>query len=216
MYKNVIFDLDGTLMDTLDDIKDAMNEALKRIGHPYTFTYEEAKKLIGSGARVMIERAIYYGGANPSDVDKLGETFLPLYKEYQGKTTKPYDGMIEVMKILKERGYKLYILTNKPQHLMNVLVNNFFIDYLDGYQGQVDSMPCKPDVKFTNYMLDRYNLNKEECIFVGDSNIDVLVGKNACMDTVLCLYGYGDEATKNDTYPKYKIESPLDLLKILD
>lgn len=202
-------------MDTLNDIKDAMNVALEKIGYSKRFSYEEAKLLIGSGARVMIERAIYYSNGNPNDLDKLGQTYLPLYQEYQNKTTKPYDGMLDVLKELKAKGYKLYILTNKPEHLTKILFDKYFKDYMDGYLGQTMGDISKPDPRFTQKLLDKYDLKINESLFVGDSNIDVLVGKNVKMDVVLCLYGYGNEETKNNSYPKYKINKPQELLDIL-
>ena len=216
MYKYIIFDLDGTLMDTLNDIKDAMNVALKQIGYNKQFNYEEAKSLVGSGAYVMMERAIRYSNGDIKDLDKLGQTFLPLYKEYQGRTTRPYDGMVDTLKTLKSRGYKLFILTNKPHHLVTELFDKFFgYDLFSDYQGQIVGEACKPDPTFTYKLLNKHNIKVSDCLFVGDSNIDVLVGKNVNMDTCLCLYGYGDEATRIDTYPKYKINTPKELLDIL-
>ena len=216
MYKYIIFDLDGTLMDTLNDIKDAMNVALKQIGYNKQFNYEEAKSLVGSGAYVMMERAIRFSCGDIKDLDKLGQTFLPLYKEYQGRTTRPYEGMIETLKILKSRGYELFILTNKPHHLVDELFDKFFgYDLFSDYQGQIVGEACKPDPIFTYKLLNKHNIKVSDCLFVGDSNIDVLVGKNVNMDTCLCLYGYGDEETRKDTYPKYKINTPIELLDIL-
>ena len=193
---NYLFDLDGTLLDTLHDIKDALNDALKEIGIPLSYTYEESKRLIGSGAETLMHRAL-----GPMDEESrfsaLKKAFLPRYLSYQGIHTSPFPGVVEVLEALKARGDSLFIVSNKPDAMAQDIVRRCLpYSLFSRVLGHKDGDPVKPNPIQVERIFRDFRLRPEDSVFVGDSAVDALTAKAAGLPCLLCLYGYGhyDEA----------------------
>jgi len=192
MYKALIFDLDGTLLDTLGDIRSAINGALKECGYSYEFSLKEAQSLIGDGADALVKRALKDKGDDPEAFLKLKAAYMPLYKEYQNLHTKAYNGLPETLKFLAERGLKLFVVTNKPDALAKAIVaahygKETFVSVL----GHLEGEPVKPNPISVLKILEGNDLAREDCLYVGDSITDVETAKNAGMDMALVTWGYG-------------------------
>lgn len=214
-YKNLIFDLDGTLIDTIEDISFAMNEALSVLPLPQRFDKESTKLLIGDGADMAIKRALLDKGDDPILFEKLKKEYMPRYKRYQNVHAKPFPGMKETLLELKELGISLYVLTNKPHELAEFILKAHFGDVFAAIQGQVEGAPVKPDPTLTNALLEREELKKEESLFVGDSLVDILTARNASLDVVLVGWGYGTYDQKTIQKSSYFISSPSELIPLL-
>lgn len=188
MYKAVIFDLDGTLLDSLNDILFVLNNTLTHFGLP-KISREQAQSYIGNGARELVRLAI--GKKNEHRIDEI----LPYYKEQYAKSDNKlaslFEGEDEALKALKSAGVKLAILTNKP-HAAAMRANDiFFKSYaFDCIVGQTDGVPLKPNPQAVYNIIEQLGVEKEECLFVGDGEADVLTAKNAGLECVSVLWGY--------------------------
>lgn len=190
-YKAVIFDLDGTLIDSIHDIADAINDALREIGIPLSYSSNDvAHKLIGSGADNLMHRAL---GEFDSEwnFDRLKSSYMPKYKAYQGKHTKAFKGIKKALKIMKNAGVHLFICTNKPHELARIIVDKIFgYDIFTEVLGQKPNNPVKPDPRIVNYFRDKYQLDMKSTLYVGDSKIDVDTANNASLNSCLVTWGY--------------------------
>ncbi len=188
MYKAVIFDLDGTLLDSLNDILFVLNGTLKHFGLP-EITRVQAQSFIGNGARELVRLAI--GEENSGRLDEI----LGYYKEQYAKSDNSlaalFDGEDDALTALKNAGVKLAILTNKP-HAAAMRSNDiFFKNYgFDCIVGQTDGLPLKPDPQAVYKIIEKLGVKKEECLFVGDGEADVLTAKNAGLTCISVLWGY--------------------------
>lgn len=183
--------MDGTLLDTLQDILDAVNYALKECGYDKVYTYEEGKKLIGGGGYVFAKRALSYKPHTEEELAIFRDHFFQRYGEFQNRTTKPYDGMIDLLNDLKKK-YRLFVISNKPDFLLREIVHEKYgVDIFVDVIGHKEDNPEKPDPFSVNYMIKKYNLKREECLYVGDSDVDVNTAINSHIDCCLVTYGYG-------------------------
>lgn len=188
MIKGIIFDLDGTLLNTIDDIADSVNAVLERHGLP-THTVEEYKMFVGSGAKILIERAL----GNNTD-NELFKTVFDEYIEYYGKhredKTAPYAGVPEMLGKLKGK-YRLGVLSNKPHADTVPMVAAHFGDGLfDFVYGQRDGIPRKPDPTVVYGMINDMGLTVDEVMYVGDSENDILTANNAGCRACCVLWGF--------------------------
>lgn len=189
--KNYIFDLDGTTLDTIEGIQIAINTALKNAGYDYSFDREGTKTLIGDGADTLIHRALKEKDT-PENFVALKKEYLPLYHSEQEDHTYLFAGLKEVLETLKRNGARLFICTNKPDAFAKRIVSKIYGDTLfEEVCGQIEGLPVKPDPRIPNYLIEKYNLNRDETLFVGDSKTDVATGVNSSLKTALCLWGYG-------------------------
>lgn len=191
-YKCVIFDLDGTLLDSLQGILDAVNMSFKELGYNVVRTFEESKHFIGAGAIEFARRAMK--GTNiPLEKEKeVMERFLVNYAKTQSIVTKPFKGVTELLTELKKQGYIVCIASNKPQILLDPVVKQLFPDFtFDVALGQLPGKPEKPDPYIIYEIFKKVDVKPEECVYVGDSEYDYQVAYNAGIDSIICKYGYG-------------------------
>ena len=191
-YKCIIFDLDGTLIDSLQGILDAVNLSFRELGYDIHRSFEEGKHFIGAGAIEFAKRAMK-GSNIPLDKEKeLLERFLINYRRIQSEETKPFDGICDVLKELEKEGYCLAIASNKPQILLEPIVNQLFGDiHFKATLGQRINKPEKPDPYVIFEIMKLCNVKANECIYVGDSEYDYKTAHNAGIDSVICKYGFG-------------------------
>jgi phosphoglycolate phosphatase len=213
LYKAAIFDLDGTLLDTLDDLADSMNDALRSQGlaiHP-AYNY---KQMVGNGVVNLVKRAL------PRDRQELREPTLRLMRENYAKNalnkTKPYASMLETVRKLGESGVKLAVLTNKDQAFsVNIVEHYFGRDMFKLIWGAMPGRPIKPDPAALYELLAKLNVCPQEAVFVGDSGVDMDVAMAANVISVGVTWGFRQKQELIDHHAKNIISHPVELLKIL-
>ena len=191
-YNTLIFDTDGTLLDSLRDILSAVNAALKQCGYEKEYSYKEGFALIGSGAHELARRALSFAKASEDEFTKFEKLFFANYAKNQGKTTEPFEGLTDLLIKFKEKGYRLFIASNKPHYLLNEIIDaKFPKDLFEDWIGQIPGNKIKPDPFILNVLIRKYNLDLKRCLYIGDSEIDVKTAINAKMDVCLVTFGYG-------------------------
>ena len=194
MKKIFIFDLDGTILDTVHTIAYYVNDALKHFGFPENET-DAYKYLAGNGATNLIHRAL---DAHGLDTEENFNKVFPYYMENYNKNTlyktEHFPNMPETLKALKEKGNKIAVVSNKPDSTVQPLLPHFFEDGLfDVVFGARENVPLKPNPSAVNEVLDLYGLTPEDAVYVGDTGTDMQTGKNAGIFTVGVLWGFRDE-----------------------
>ena len=183
--KNVIFDLDLTLLDTLDDLKEAMNYVLRTFGFPER-TKTEINSFIGNGIRKLITRSLPTGSSEEL-IEKGVLLFRTYYKEHMMVYTKPYDGIIDMLMELKQHGFKLGVASNKDDFAVNILCDKYFEGIFDGISGSSDIIKTKPNPDMVLNVLQK--MNEKEAIYVGDSEVDAETAQNSGLNAILVSYG---------------------------
>ena len=190
-YSAVVFDLDGTLVNSLRDLADATNDALAKMGKP---GYEERayRHLVGQGLRNLIKDAL--GGGEESLIDEGMRLFHEYYDVHMYDHTGPYEGVVEMLKEVKKAGVKVGILSNKPDCSTKEVSERLLsgIDF-DAVFGAREGVPIKPNPQGLFDVLDHLGVKADECIYVGDSKVDMLTGKSAGLYTVGVTWGFRDE-----------------------
>lgn len=188
-YKTIIFDLDGTLLNTLDDLCDSLNYALKKHNYP-THTLDEVKYFVGSGIRVMLERAL------PKDVsnfDDVYQTFMQHYEKNKSNKTAPYQGAIDTIQKLSEMNIKMAIVSNKYQKGVEEICQPLFGKYIQIMVGEQPGLNKKPSKDMVLYAIHQLDSTLEDTIYVGDSDIDVLTSKNSEIPCIGAAWGFRGE-----------------------
>lgn len=214
-YKAAIFDLDGTLSDTLESIAEAGNNMLVACGFEKQ-PKDAYKYYAGDGADTLVQRALKTAG------DTTEETFekaYAVYKEYFAKgctyEVKVFEGMPETLQAMKEQGMKLAVVSNKPHQAAIDVVKELYGDIFDYVLGQKEGIPKKPDATGTKMVAGKLGVLEEECIYVGDTNVDMQTGKGAGMYTVGVLWGFRTREELEENHADCIIETPTDILNLL-
>jgi phosphoglycolate phosphatase len=208
----VIFDLDGTLLDTIDDLTGSLNHALKRHGFPER-TAAEAKRFIGNGASRLVELSIPGGLANPLFAACLS-TFRDHYAE-NTQNTRPYPGIMELLSRLSERGFRLAIVSNKPDAAVKELSRTWFGALIDVAIGESDGIRRKPDPAMVDAALKQMHAEPSRCAYVGDSEVDVQTARNAGMPCIGVTWGYRDRDTLIQSGADVLVDTPGELADVL-
>ena len=213
--KAVLFDLDGTLTNTLDDLAASTNYALSQHGYP---THETIKfrYFVGDGALKMIERALPEDARQQENLLRLRETFLEHYSIHSQDKTAAYDGVIELVDRLREMGMKTAVVTNKPDSAAQQIVATLLGDRFDAVLGQRDGIPTKPAPDMPLYVMSKLGVTPDECLFVGDSGVDILTGAGCGAHPVGVLWGFRDEKELRENGAQDIISRPSELLEVID
>ena len=191
-YKCLIFDLDGTLLDSLQGILDAVNLSFKEMGYNIYRTYEEGKHFIGAGAIEFARRAMKGQNIEPDKEREVMERFLINYQRIQSEQTKPFKGIKEMLLTFQNNGYYLAIASNKPQILLDPIVKQLFPDVkFAASLGQRINTPEKPNPHIIFEIMDKCKVSADECLYIGDSEYDCKTAHNAGIDCAICKYGFG-------------------------
>ena len=213
-YTTVIFDMDGTLLDTLADITDACNYALTQSGYPAR-TLEEVRSFVGNGLRRLMERAIPQGAENP-DFEVAYESLLRYYLEHCRIKTGPYAGIPELLQALWQKGYRMAIVSNKADPAVKELKDVFFSQYITVAIGESDHVRKKPAPDTVLQALKELDSQVEEAVYVGDSEVDRQTAANTGMDCVSVTWGFRDKALLLSLAPAGIIDKPMELLSFLE
>lgn len=189
-YNAVIFDLDGTLLDTLEDLADAVNYALRSMQMPER-SIEEIRAFVGNGVRRLLELAVPEGFANPR-FDETFERFKEYYGMHCNDKTKPYEGILPLLQELKEEGFSLAIVSNKLDSAVKELSRIYFDNLVEVAIGEREGVQRKPAPDTVFAALEELSVSGECAIYVGDSDVDIMTAKNAGLPCISVLWGFRD------------------------
>lgn len=188
-YDLIIFDLDGTVLNTKGGLAYAVNEARKECGLPPQ-EKDFIISLVGNGTRKLIERSLA-GEKNADELfEKVLSTYQKIYEENCLYDTYPYDGVTKMLQTLKSNGIKLAVVTNKPDKPAKILIRENFGDLIDEVHGNVDSVPVKPDPTFVFMTMENQGVKPQRTCYVGDSDVDIKTARAAGIDVISVDWGF--------------------------
>lgn len=212
-YKAVIFDLDGTLLNTLDDLADATNHTLSVLGYPLR-TRDEVRSFIGNGVHKLLERSMPHGVSDEVHERAYSE-FGVFYKEHCRDNTAPYEGISKLLKTLNERGFKLAIVSNKVDFAVKQLCAEFFDGLMQAAVGDSDKTRTKPAPDMVMAALNELGVSADESVYVGDTDVDIETAKNAGMDCISVSWGYRTRAELESYGTKNIADTADDILRFI-
>ena len=211
-YDLAIFDLDGTILYTLEDLKNSLNYALTSHGYPAR-TLEEVRRFVGNGVRKLVERGAP-AGTDPAELDRLYETFHVHYKQHDLDNTRPYEGIASLLERLRAAGLRLAVVSNKVDYGVKDLCGRFFPGAFDVAIGERPGVGKKPAPDMVNEALAQTGADRARAVYIGDSEVDVQTARNAGMDEIIVAWGfrtaeelapYGPKRTAADTQALYEM-----------
>jgi len=212
----IIFDLDGTLLNTIDDLGHACNYALERTGYP-TFAIEEYPAKVGNGINNLIRRALPEPERTEENILRVREYFVPYYNLHNTDYTKPYEGITDVLHVLKSQGHILAVASNKYQQATEKIVAAFFPGIFDVVYGEREGVARKPDpqiVKDIMKALD-YKEESESCLYIGDSLVDMQTAQNAAVPFIACSWGFVRREVLKEAGVKRIVDTPHQILDMI-
>ena len=214
--KACIFDLDGTLTDTLESLAYSVKATLREMGLP-EITTEQCRRFVGDGAKVLMERSLLAAGEK--DLSRLEERLAVYRRIFDENCTyhvTPYQGIPELLQSLKEKGVLLAVLSNKPHEQAVKVVKEIFGErWFDYVSGQQEGIEKKPDPAGVIHIMETLKLTNEECLYVGDSEVDVRTGNNAGVRTIIVSWGFRTREELKEAGARTVIDSPLELLSYM-
>ena len=214
MIDTIIFDLDGTLLNTLEDLMDSVNFALERQGYPLR-NLEEIRSFVGNGIRLLMERAVPKDVIGTNTFEICFKDFCDYYKIHMEDKTAPYDGINDMLSNIKKAGFKTAIVTNKADFAAQELCKRMFGENIDLIVGSSDDRPNKPAPDGAFYAIDTLGSKAENTIFVGDADTDILTAKNAGLKSIGVLWGFRDREIIEAEGAEYIVETVKELEKQL-
>ncbi len=217
MKKLAIFDLDGTLLNTIKDLGEAVNYALDRNGF-HTHSIASYPFFVGNGVKRLIERALPEDGRKNSTIVKNMLTdFKQFYNEHNTDKTTPYDGIPQLLDQLNEMGVQLAVASNKYQQATHKIINHFFphINWV-AIAGQQDGIPIKPDPSIIFMILAQTRVAKQDTIYIGDSGIDMDTARRACVDSIGVSWGFRPVKELKEYNANVIVNRPQDIIPIVE
>ncbi len=212
--KLVIFDLDGTLLNTLDDLADSANFALTAMGFS-THQTEEYKYFVGNGIPKLIERCLPENARSEEIQKQALDIFSKRYGEHYADKTRPYEGIPEMLDELAANGVKLAVASNKADDFTQSLVRRFFGERFDFIRGSLPDVPRKPDPEIVYGIMSEIGAEKRETVFTGDSSVDITTAKNAGVDSIGCLWGFRTKEELLSAGAGKIAEEPMQIVKYI-
>lgn len=211
----IIFDLDGTLLNTIDDLGNACNHALRTMGYP-THGLASYPMMVGNGITKLIERALPDEARTPEKIVEARRIFIDFYNDHCCDLTKPYPGIERLLSELTAKGINLAVASNKYQEAVTKIIKHYFPD--DNFKailGNQEGVPTKPDPSIVFEVLTICPTPKSETLFVGDSGIDIETARRACVDSVGVTWGFRPERELKAAYADYIISDPDSIFDII-
>ena len=214
--KACIFDLDGTLTNTLESMTYSVNLTLEEMGLS-KITKDQCRLFVGNGARVLMEKALKAAGdTDASRIEEGMEIYGRIFDQNCTYHVTPYEGIPEMLKALKDKGIQLAVLSNKPDRQTVKVVKAIFGEELFDYaQGQKEGIRRKPEPDGVWYLMEQMHVSKEECLYIGDSEVDAATGRNAGLKTIGVLWGFRDRKTLETAGADDLIDRPDELLQFV-
>ncbi len=214
-YKAIIFDLDGTLLNTLEDIGDSMNSVLESRNYP-THDMDKYRYFVGSGVRVLADRVLPEDKRNDDNIDECVKEFKEVYSKNWKNKSKPYDGVPETLDRITAIGLKVAILSNKPDEFVKLCVDELLASWnFKKVIGLSDRTPPKPNPKGALEIAESFKIGPAYFIYVGDTSIDMKTANSAGMFPVGALWGFRAKEELLESGAKALLERPLDILNFL-
>lgn len=216
MIKAVVFDLDGTLLDTIGDIASSCNQVLEKLG--YDALPETIYKIyVGEGVIRLVERLFEHYQINQTLFDQFVKDYYAIYKTEAVVRTKPYDGILELLNKINQLGVSVNILSNKPDIQVQAILPIYFNP--SPFQialGKQEGYPIKPNPKSLNEIIERLDVDKDEVLYVGDTKTDIHTANNAGVKSVGVLWGFRDEAELAQAGASFIISKPSQIIEIIN
>lgn len=212
-YKLAIFDMDGTILNTLEDLADCMNYCLQKHGYPQR-TIGEVKSFVGNGIRKLVERAVPTG-TSEQDIDQVFKTFNDYYKDHCAIKTRPYEGIPEVIQEMRRRGILTAVISNKADYAVKSLCEDYFKGLFDFSLGDREGYRRKPYPDNVNAVMDKFQVHRSEAVYIGDSEVDLQTARNARIDVIMVGWGFRDEDFIKSQGADFVIHTPAEILEHL-
>ena len=212
-YELLIFDMDGTILDTLEDLKNSMNHTLRLHNMPER-TLDEIRKFVGNGIRRLIEQAVTSGTSE----DKITEIHMDFMKHYEvhcADFTKPYDGIIDLINELRSRGYKTAVVSNKANAAVLDLCDQYFPGLFDLAIGETPDVARKPAPDMVNLALDHFKISREKAVYIGDSDVDAATARNSNLDLIAVDWGFRSRECLIEQGAKTIVSKPEEILEMV-
>ena len=207
-YRAVVFDMDGTVLDTLSDLDAAINAAMRHFGYP-EHGLDDTRRFVGNGSRRLVELSLP-DGAPDEEIDRVLDWYLPYYNAHSAVKTAPYPGVTELMRALKASGIKLAIVSNKPDRTVKALAEKYFGGLTETAVGENEraGVRRKPHPDTALAAAELMGERPEDCLCVGDSEVDVMTARNAGMDCAAVLWGFRSRLELEAAGAKLLFDSP--------
>ena len=213
MINSCIFDLDGTLLNTLADLRESTNYALKKFGFPVRST-EEIRNFVGNGLRMLIRRAVP-NFADEETVDRVLAEMKAHYREHYHDGTVPYDGILPFLRKMKNCGFRMAIVSNKADPMVQLLRTLYFDDLISVAVGELEGVARKPAPDLVKIAMHRLGCTAENAVYIGDSEVDIETAKNAGLPCLSVGWGFRDEEILHNAGAKTIYHSPAELQEAL-
>lgn len=216
MKRLAIFDLDGTLLNTIADLANATNYALKECGYP-THNIDEYRYFVGNGINKLFERALPEEDRTDNNISKIRALFIPYYNEHNADLSRPYDGITNLLEQLQSKGIQIAVASNKYQEATYKLIKQYFpqIAFVQ-ILGQREGVPTKPDPSVINEIVAKSDVEKDKVVYVGDSCVDMQTGINAQVTTIGVSWGFRPRTELESYHPDFIADKPEEILQYLN
>ncbi|MCD7848236.1 MAG: HAD-IA family hydrolase [Oscillospiraceae bacterium] len=214
--KSIIFDLDGTLVDTAEDLGDSVSAALTELGLP-VHTTEEYISYVGNGTLMLVKRSLPENLRDDEELlNKAHELFCDYYSKHYLDKSRVYDGISDVVKALKDSGIKLYVLTNKPYQFASKIIEECFpTGTFELVAGSGQGFPRKPDPSYENHLIELSGTDKSETIHIGDSGTDIETAHNAGIKCIACTWGFRSRESLIVAGGDFIVDKPVEILDVM-
>lgn len=212
-YTTFIFDLDGTLMNTLDDLAISTNFALSQNGFP-TRTVEEVRQFVGNGVRKLIERAVQEN-TSVEMIDNVFSSFCEHYASHCKDHSKPYDGILSLLDSLKRHGCKMAIVSNKPDGEVKKLNAEYFAEFIDVALGENEKagIPRKPAPEMVYEAMKQLGVSSDDCLYIGDSDVDIMTARNSGIDCLSVTWGFKTTEFLREFGATQMVDAPMEIME---
>lgn len=215
MNRIVIFDLDGTLLNSVADLAQATNHALAQLGYPQ-HPREAYRYFVGNGINKLFERALPEGEKTPENVQRVRACFIPYYNEHKCDCTRPYEGVEDLLQALRDKEVCMAIASNKYMEATTRLVADFFPHIpFAVVLGQRESIPVKPHPQIVFDILQQTGYNPEDVLYVGDTPVDMQTAQNAGVQVVAVTWGFRPLEELKTYNPTYIVNHPLEIIDLI-
>lgn len=212
--KLAIFDLDGTLVDSLGDLADACNNGLKKMGYP-VHELEKYRYFVGDGVLKLVERILPEDKRSEENISALKAEFDSYYNVHYADKTHPYDGIVSLLDALSAKGVKLAVASNKPDEFTKSVVKVFFEGKFDMVLGKCPDTEKKPAPDILLKIMDALDVSADETVMIGDTNVDIRTAKNAGVSSIGCLWGFRTMEELEQAGADHIVSSPNEILKYI-
>ena len=213
MYDTLIFDLDGTLLYTLEDLHDAANHVLGKNGYPLN-TLDDTRHFVGNGLKMLMKRSLRRD-VTPEVLERLFQELRDYYTKHCQMKTRPYDGIMEALEYFQKLGYKMAIVSNKNDAAVKELNAYYFEKYISVAIGEREGIQRKPAPDTVFAALKQLRSSKDNALYIGDSEVDYETARNAGMDCMLVSWGFRDRSILEQLKPEFLMDKPEEMTGVL-